>query len=183
MAVSGRDRHAPVDDRHQIRDPKGSVQDVKAWENTLHKERVSDLCRTAAGFRGHLVQIQQEINRAGTVRRADDDPQVTKELIAASQRLRDGIKKVILVAHQSGVVLPEDARITFPLAHDTLVVGKVIAEVKKEHKVKLPKGEEKPKSRSPSPRAATPEAQMRPISPPTKSRSPSPDHVVPKPAK
>ncbi|MCT7954475.1 hypothetical protein [Laspinema palackyanum] len=56
----GKDRHAPVDDRHSISDP---YIEPTRWLETLKRERVADLFRTPGGFDGHVEQIQIEINR------------------------------------------------------------------------------------------------------------------------
>lgn len=56
----GKDRHAPVDDRHNITDP---YINPDRWLETLKRERVADLFRTPGGLDGHVKQIQGEINR------------------------------------------------------------------------------------------------------------------------
>ncbi|MCT7966837.1 hypothetical protein NG799_10875 [Laspinema sp. D1] len=56
----GKDRHAPVDDRHSISDP---YIEPTRWLETLKRERVADLFRTPGGLDGHVEQIQIEINR------------------------------------------------------------------------------------------------------------------------
>lgn len=56
----GKDRHAQVDDRHNISDP---YIDPDRWLETLKRERVADLFRTPQGLDGHVEQIQGEINR------------------------------------------------------------------------------------------------------------------------
>ncbi|MEB3826365.1 hypothetical protein [Phormidium sp. CCY1219] len=57
---AGGGRHAPVDDRHNITDP---YLEPARWLETLKRERVADLFRTAGGLDGHVQQIQGEINR------------------------------------------------------------------------------------------------------------------------
>ncbi len=56
----GKDRQAPVDDRHSISDP---YINPTRWLETLKRERVADLFRTPGGLDGHVQQIQIEINR------------------------------------------------------------------------------------------------------------------------
>lgn len=63
MSIMIRDR-SHVDDRHAIRDPFGPhPRDMAIFTNTLMKTRIPELFRTVAGLRGHVMQLQQELNR------------------------------------------------------------------------------------------------------------------------
>lgn len=55
-----RDKRAKVGDRHAIPHP---YMDLGGWFKTLMTGRVADLYKTAGGFIGHAVQVQQEISR------------------------------------------------------------------------------------------------------------------------
>lgn len=55
-----RDKRAKVGDRHAIPHP---YMDLGGWFKTLMTGRVADLYKTAGGFPGHALQVQQEITR------------------------------------------------------------------------------------------------------------------------
>ena len=61
-SLLSRDRSG-VQDRHHLPDPRESIANVKHWENGVLKQRVADLYKTLPGLRGHVLQIQQELNR------------------------------------------------------------------------------------------------------------------------
>jgi len=58
--VRGRREERQPRDRHNIPHP---FMDLKGWYYTLIKERIDNLFLTHAGLPGHLVQVQQEINK------------------------------------------------------------------------------------------------------------------------
>lgn len=49
--------------RHKIPDPVESDKALKLWANSLMQERIPDLFKTEEGLKGHVDQIQSEINR------------------------------------------------------------------------------------------------------------------------
>ena len=120
-----RDRSAPVQDRHHIANPLGSIEALSSWENTLMKERISDVCRTERGFKGHLEQIQTELNRISrdAIRKTEGvTPEVAEGVQRASRRLYVACKKAI----EEGMKKYPNLEGTLDFPHyDKIVVGKV----------------------------------------------------------
>ena len=86
MANNVKPRHFQVDNRHHIPDP---VTNPRLWAKTVTVERVGDLYKTAHGMPGHLVQIQQELNRLSLEGRKKErlDCCSSREVVAISEAI------------------------------------------------------------------------------------------------
>ncbi len=86
-----RDKRSKVGDRHAIPHP---YMDLGGWFKTLMTGRIADLYKTAPGFPGHALQVQQEITRlADCIDDGNFKGQPLTTALEYEQRVHDFIDK------------------------------------------------------------------------------------------
>lgn len=109
------------DDRHQIRNPYAHnlPSNIDAWGNTLLKTRIPDLFRTRQGLEGHVVQLQNELNRINKVEHLTGD--VVAHATGVMRRIYGAVEKAVEAAEQSSDLgLPAHLSLYFPLIQNEI---------------------------------------------------------------
>jgi hypothetical protein len=93
MAIMNRYRLDNNFDRHNIVNPYSQEKPraMELYVHTLLRTRIPELCKTARGLPGHVMQLQQEINRLAKVRGRSKFE--IDRAIQASKIIRGALKK------------------------------------------------------------------------------------------
>ena len=113
ITILPRNKHL-IADRHAIPNPKLSVSNAETWENTLLKSRISDLFRTVKGLSGHVVQVQNEINRVSNLNGVQSD--VVATISSALCRIFQAVEICNAQYLQEGGT-SQNLMLNFPLLH------------------------------------------------------------------
>lgn len=111
-----------ADHHHSIRDPylNNAFSSVTIWENSLMKTRIPDLFKTKGGLPGHVVQIQQELNRIGNTN--GRPPELVARATNAVANVRNAVKSSLEAAQERPELgLPAGLRLIYPLINDGLI--------------------------------------------------------------
>lgn len=114
-------RKDAVDDKHHIRDPleNDSADDVSTWANTLKKTRIKELFLSLEGLKGHVQQLQNELNRTTPERLDGCSAPTVEAAYEANRALHKAIKKAMQAAlfKLSGTL-----KLNIPLLKDAIVI-------------------------------------------------------------
>ena len=124
--ITVRDR-SQVDNRHMIRDPMRAVPmtnridllTAAAWSNTLVKTRIPQLFLTLPGLPGHVMQLQNELNRFKISKLEGCRVDEISGLIAIMKFVRKSIKKSMKATN---LPLPNNLFLEFPFISDRLKI-------------------------------------------------------------
>lgn len=121
-----RDR-SRVDNRHMIRDPiridpltnRIDLLTAAVWSNTLVRTRIPQLFLTLPGLPGHVMQLQNELNRFKISKVEGCRVDEMSGLIAIMKFVRESIKKS---KKESAIPLPNNLFLEFPFISDGLKI-------------------------------------------------------------
>ena len=68
-----------------------NIQSLRVFTNALLKTRIPDLFKTQAGLAGHVMQVQQEVNRLKDIEGLDGS--VVDEIIHTETVIKAALKK------------------------------------------------------------------------------------------
>lgn len=118
-----------IDNMHQIRDPirkinlagedRIDLNEVKIYANTLAKTRIADLFVTLENLPGHIVQLQNELNRLKVSKMEGCSGQDIPDLMNTIKFLKHS---VIKSKKASPVSLPNQYLLEFPIILDKVKI-------------------------------------------------------------
>lgn len=117
-----------IDNRHMIREPiqkdplnRIDLAYATGWSNTLVKTRIPQLFLTTAGLAGHVLQVQNELNRF-KISKLENCVGDVSPLVDIMKFVRNSIKASMEAARQRGFPMPNNLFLDFPLISDRLKI-------------------------------------------------------------